>query len=124
LVPWTETIGAGLDRDYPGRLYVIAPVRSGEYPDSTELEGLIGTPASPVLLRLHGAAFGALDANEFLPANTGALLGPSPAPPFRTYRDGTTLSDAANAVIYRGKVADAVVGRTPPMPPIPLTLQN
>jgi len=112
LVPWTETIGAGLDRDYPGRLYVIAPVRSGEYPDSTELEGLIGTPASPVLLRLQGTAFGALDANEFLPANAGALLG-SPAPPFRTYRDGTTLSDVADAVIYRGKVADAVVRPDP-----------
>jgi hypothetical protein len=113
LVPWTETIGAGLDRDYPGRLYVIAPVRSGEYPDSAELEGLIGTPASPVLLRLQGTAFGALDANEFLPANAGALLGPSPAPPFRTYRDRTTLSDAADAVIYRGKVADAVVRPDP-----------
>jgi len=112
LVPWTETIGAGLDRDYPGRLYVIAPVRSGEYPDSAALEGLIGTPASPVLLRLHGTAFGALDANEFLPANAGALLG-SPAPPFRTYRDGTTLSDVADAVIYRGKVADAVVRPDP-----------
>lgn len=113
LVPWTETIGAGLDRDYPSRLYVIAPVRSGEYTDSAELERLIGTPASPVLLRLHGTAFGALDANEFLPANAGALLGPSPAPPFRTYRDGTTLSDVADAVIYRGKVADAVVRPDP-----------
>ena len=112
LVPWTETIGAGLDRDYPGRLYVIAPVRSGEYPDSAKLEELIGTPVSPVLLRLHGTAFGALDANEFLPANAGALLG-SPAPPFRTYRDGTTLSDVADAVIYRGKVADAVVRPDP-----------
>jgi hypothetical protein len=112
LVPWTETIGAGLDRDYPGRLYVIAPVRSGEYPDSAKLEGLIGTPASPVLLRLHGMAFGALDANEFLPANPALLLG-SPAPPFRTYRDGTTLSDVADAVIYRGKVADAVVRPDP-----------
>ncbi len=112
LVPWTETIGAGLDRDYPGRLYVIAPVRSGEYPDSAELERLIGSPASPVLLRLHGTAFGALDANEFLPANAGALLG-SPAPPFRTYREGTTLSDVADAVIYRGKGADAVVRPDP-----------
>jgi hypothetical protein len=112
LVPWTETIGAGLDRDYPGRLYVIAPVRSGEYPDSAELERGIGTPAFPVLLRLHGTAFGALDANEFLPANAGALLG-SPAPPFRTYRDGTRLSDVADAVIYRGKIADAVVRPDP-----------
>jgi hypothetical protein len=112
LVPWTETIGAGLDRDYPGRLYVIAPVRSSEYPDSATLEGLIGTPASPVLLRLHGTAFGALDANEFLPANAGVLLG-APAPPFRTYRDGTTLSDAADAIIYRGKGPDAVVRADP-----------
>lgn len=112
LVPWTETIGARLDRDYPGRLYVIVPVRGGEYPDSAKLEALIGTPPSPVLLRLHGTAFGALDANEFLPANPAALLG-SPAPPFRTYRDGTTLSDAADAIIYRGKVADSVVRPDP-----------
>ncbi len=112
LVPWTETIGAGLDRDYPGRLFVIAPVRSGEYPDSAKLERLIGTPASPVLLRLHGTAFGALDANEFLPANPGALLG-SPPPPFPTYPDGTTLSDVADALIYRGRVADAVVRPDP-----------
>jgi hypothetical protein len=112
LVPWTETIGAGLDRDYPGRLYVIAPVRSGEYPDSAKLEALIGTPRSPVLLRLHGTPFGALDANEFLPANPAALLG-SPASPFHTYRDGTTLSDVADAVIYRGKVADSVVRPDP-----------
>jgi hypothetical protein len=112
LVPWTETIGGGLDRDYPGRLYVIAPIRSGEYPDSAKLEGLIGAPASPVLLRLHGTPFGALDANEFLPANAGAVLG-SPAPPFRTYRDGTTLSDAADAVIYRGKLADGVIRPDP-----------
>jgi len=115
LVPWTETIGAGLDRDYPGRLCVIAPVRSGEYPDSARLESLIGAPASPVLLRLRGTAFGALDANEFLPASAGALLAPpaSPEPPVRTYRDGTTLSDAADAVIYRGKAADAVVRPDP-----------
>src|ERR1044071_980099 len=36
LVPWTETIGAGLDRDYPGRLYVIVPVRSRKYPNSAK----------------------------------------------------------------------------------------
>ena len=112
LVAWTETIGAGLDRDYPGRLYVVAPLRSGEYPDSAKLEALIGTPRSPVLLRLQGTAFGALDANEFLPANPAALLG-SPAPPFPTYRDGTTLSEVADAVIYRGKIADSVVRPDP-----------
>jgi hypothetical protein len=112
LVPWTETIGGGLDRDYPGRLYVIAPMRSGEYPDSAKLEGLIGTHASTVLLRLRGTPFGALDANEFLPANAGALLG-APAPPSRTYRDGTTLSDVADAVIYRGRLADAIVRPDP-----------
>lgn len=90
LVPWTETIGAGLDRDYPGRLYVIAPVRSGEYPDSAKVERLIGVPASPVLLRLHGTAFGALDPNEFLPANAGALLGGSePAVPYVSRWDYT-----------------------------------
>lgn len=112
LVPWTDTIGAGLDRDYPGRLYVIAPVRGGEYPDSAKLEALIGTPPFPVLLRLHGTAFGTLDANEFLPANPAALLG-APERPFRTYRDGTTLSDVADAVIYRGKGADSVVRPDP-----------
>jgi hypothetical protein len=112
LAPWTDTIGARLDQDFPGRLYVIAPLRSGEFPDSANLEELIGIPASPVLLRLHGTAFGALDANEFLPANAGALLG-SPPPRVHTYRDGTTLAEVADAVIYRGKVADAVARPDP-----------
>ena len=112
LAPWTDTIGARLDQDFPGRLYVIAPLRSGEFPDSAKLEGLIGTSASPVLLRLHGTVFGSLDANEFLPANAGALLG-SPPPRVQTYRDGTTLAEVADAVIYRGKAADAVARPDP-----------
>jgi hypothetical protein len=112
LVPWTDTIGGRIDRDFPGRLYVIAPVRSGEYPDTAKLERLIGTPPSPVLLRLHGTVFGSLDANEFLPANAGALLG-APRAPFHSYRDGTTLAEVADAVIYRGKAADAVVRPDP-----------
>jgi hypothetical protein len=112
LAPWSDTIGARLDRDYPGRLYVIAPVRSGEYPDTGKLERLIGMPASPVLLRLPGTAFGTLDANEFITANSAVLLG-APAPPFHFYRDGTTMAEVADAVIYRGKVADAVVRPDP-----------
>lgn len=112
LVPWTDLIGARLEQDFPGCLYVIAPFRSGEFPDSAKLEGFIGTPASPVLLRLHGTAFGALDANEFLPADAGALLGSS-GPRVHSYRDGTTLAEVADAVIYRGKVADAVVRADP-----------
>ena len=111
-VPWIDTIGEHLDRDFPGRLYVIAPVRSGEYPDTAKLERLIGTPASPVLLRLHATVFGSLDPSEFLPANAAALLG-APAPPFHSYRDGTTMAEVADAVIYRGKVADAVVRPDP-----------
>jgi len=112
VVPWTDTIGGRLDRDFPGRLYVIAPIRSGVYPESEKLEESIGKPTSPVLLRLHGTVFGSLDANEFLPANAGALLG---SPPARvpTYRDGTTLAEVADAVIYRGKVADAVARPDP-----------
>jgi hypothetical protein len=43
LVPWTDTIGGRLDRDFPGRLYVIASLRSGEYPVTAKLEELIGT---------------------------------------------------------------------------------
>ena len=31
LAPWTDTIGGRLDQDFPGRLYVIAPLRSGEF---------------------------------------------------------------------------------------------
>jgi hypothetical protein len=112
LVPWTDTIGARLDRDFPGRLYVIAPIRGSEYPDTANLEKLIGMPASPVLLRLHGTAFGTLDANEFITANSAVLLG-APAPPFRFYRDGTTMAEVADAVIYRGKIADAVVRPDP-----------
>ena len=113
LVPWTDLIGERLDRDFPGRLYVIAPVRSGEYPDTTKLEKLIGTPTSPVLLRLHGTAFGSLDANEFLPANAGALLSAPTTPPYPSYRDGTTMAEVADAVIYRGKAADAVARPDP-----------
>ena len=79
LVPWTDPLVQRLDRDFPGRLYVIAPVRSGEYPDTAKLEKLIGTPTSPVLLRLRGTAFGTLDANEFITANSAVLLG-APAP--------------------------------------------
>jgi len=112
LAPWTDTIGARLDQDFPGRLYVIAPLRSGEFPDSAKLEELIGTPASPVMLRLHGTVFGSLDANEFLPANAGALLG-SPPPRVHSYRDGTTLAEAADALIYRGKVADPIARPAP-----------
>jgi hypothetical protein len=112
LAPWTDTIGGRLDHDFPGRLYVIAPLHSGVFPESAKLEGLIGTPASPVLLRLHGTAFGSLDANEFLPANAGAVLG-SPPPRIPTYRDGTTLGEVADAVIYRGKVPDAAARPDP-----------
>jgi hypothetical protein len=112
LVPWTDTIGARLDRDFPGRLYVIAPVRSGEYPDTPKLEELIGRPASPGLLRLHATAFGTLDANEFITANSAVLLG-APAPPFRFYKDGTTMAEVADACIYRGKGADPVARPTP-----------
>ena len=112
LAPWTDTIGARLDQDFPGRLYVIAPIRSGEFPESAKLEGFIGTPPSPVLLRLHETVFGSLDANEFLPANSGALLG-APPPQVHTYRDGTTLGEVADAVIYRGKIADAVARPDP-----------
>ena len=112
LAPWTDTIGGHLDHDFPGRLYVIAPIRSGEFPESRNLEKLIGAPPSPVLLRLHGTAFGSLDANEFLPANSGALLGAPPSQ-VNTYRDGTTLAEVADAVIYRGKVADALAQPDP-----------
>ena len=123
LVPWTDLIGERLDRDFPGRLYVIAPVRSAEYRDTAMLEKLIGTPTSPVLLRLHGTAFGSLDANEFVPANAGALLG-APAPRYPSYRDGTTMAEVADAVIYRGRAADAVARPIPPMPPIQLTQRS
>src|SRR5215471_812702 len=112
LAPWTDTIGARLDRDFPGRLYVIAPVRSGEYPDTAKLERLIGMPASPVLLRLHRTTFGSLVANEFITANSAVLLG-AKAPPFHFYRDGTTMAEVADAVLYRGRVADAVVRPEP-----------
>jgi hypothetical protein len=112
LAPWTDLIGERLDRDFPGRLYVIARVRGAEYPETAKLEKLVGEPASPVLLRLHGTAFGSLDANEFLPANAGALLG-APAPRYPSYRDGTTMAEVADAVIYRGKAADAVAKPDP-----------
>jgi hypothetical protein len=112
LVPWTDTIGARFDRDFPGRLYVIAPVRRGEYPDTARLEKLIGMPASPVLLRLNGTVIGTLDANEFITANSGVLLG-APTPPYHLFRDGTTIAEAADACIYRGRGVDTPVRPDP-----------
>jgi hypothetical protein len=112
LAPWSDTIGARIDHDYPGRLYVIAPVRSGEYPDTGKLEKLAGMPTSPVLLRLHGTVFGTLDANEFITANSAVLMG-APAPPFHFYREGTTMAEVADAVVYRGKAADVVARPDP-----------
>ena len=112
VAPWTDTIGARLDRDFPGRLYVIAPVRGGDYPDTAKLEKLIGMPASPVLLRLRGTAFGTLDANEFITGNSAVLLG-APAPAFRFYRDGTTTAEVADACIYRGTRPDSLVRPDP-----------
>jgi hypothetical protein len=106
LVPWTDTIGGRLDRDFPGRVYVVASLRSGEYPVTAKLEELIGTPASPVLLRLHGTVFGSFDANEFGPANASA-------PNVHSYIDGTTMAQVADAVIYRGRVADRMVQPDP-----------
>jgi len=106
LVPWTDTIGGRLDRDFPGRLYVIASLRSGEYPVTAKLEQLIGEPASPVLLRLHGTVFGSFDANEFGPANTSA-------PNVHSYIDGTTMAQVADAVIYRGRATDRMVRPDP-----------
>jgi hypothetical protein len=93
-------------------VYMSSPRRSGEYPDTGKLEALIGMPPSPVLLRLHGYGFRALDGERIRRQIPQALLG-SPAPPFHTYRDGTTLSDVADTVIYRGKVADLVVRPDP-----------
>jgi hypothetical protein len=112
LAPWTDTIGAKLDLDFPGRIYVIAPVRSGVYPSTSKLEQLIGAPASPVLLRLKGTIFGTLDANEFITANSAVLLG-APDPPYRSYRDGTRLAEVADACIYRGRAQDALVPADP-----------
>jgi len=112
LAPWTDTIGARLDKDFPGRLYVIAPVRSGDYPDTAKLERLIGMPASPVLLRLRGTTFGTLDPNQFITANSAVLLG-APAPAFRFYRDRTPMAEIADACIYRGTRPDNLV---PPDP--------
>ena len=112
LVPWTDTIGAQLDRDFPGRLYVIAPVRRGEYPDTARLEKLIGMPTSPVLLRLNGTVIGTLDAKEFITANSAVLLG-APTPPYHSYRDGTTMAEVADACIYRGRGADTLVRPDP-----------
>jgi hypothetical protein len=107
LAPWTDTIGGQIDRDFPGRLYVIASLRSGEYPVTARLEELIGAPASPVLLRLHGTVFGSFDANEFGPAGTSATPG------VHSYVDGTTLAAVADAVIYRGRVADKMLQPDP-----------
>jgi hypothetical protein len=106
VVPRTDTIGGRLDRDFPGFLYVIAPLRSGEYPVTATLEELIGAPASPVLLRLQGTVFGSFDANEFGPAN-------SAGPKIHPYIDGTTMAQVADAVIYRGRVADRMVQPDP-----------
>ena len=106
VVPWTDTIGGRVERDFPGSLYVIASLRSGEYPVTEKLEELIGTLPSPALLRLRGTVFGAFDANEFGPAN-------SSGPNVHSYIDGTTMAQVADAVIYRGRVADRMVQPDP-----------
>lgn len=104
LVPWTETIGAGLDRDYPGRLYVIAPVRSGEYPDTAKLEALIGAPSSPVLLRLHGTPFRSFGCEQ---VPTGKLRGPpglsGPAVPYVPRRDQAQRCSGCGYLSRKGR---------------------
>ncbi|MGI8742255.1 MAG: hypothetical protein ACR2NN_06725 [Bryobacteraceae bacterium] len=111
-IPLTPTIGWLLDRDFPGRLYVITPIRGALYPDTPKLERLIGRAKLPVLLKLKGTAFGALDPNEFIPAHPSLLLG-APPPPFHPFRDGIGMSDVADACIYRGRVADVLVTPDP-----------
>jgi hypothetical protein len=117
LVPWIDTIGGGLDRDFPGRLYVIASLRSGKYPVTATLQESIGTPASPVLLRLHGIVFGSFDANEFGPANASG-------PNVHSYIDGTTMAQVADAVIYRAGCPTGWFNRILPMRPMQLTRLN
>jgi hypothetical protein len=111
-VPGTDTIGALLDKDFPSRVYVITPLRGGVYPDTPTLEKLIGRQEFPVLLRLKGTVFGTLDANEFIPAHSSLLMGAPPAP-FHTYRDGARMAEVADACIYRGRAADALVRPDP-----------
>ncbi len=107
-VPLIPTIGWLIDKDFPGRLYVVTPSRGGVYPDTSKLESLIGASALPVLLRLKGTAFGALNPNEFIPAHPSILLG-APEPPFHPFPDGIGMADVADALIYRGRTVDALV---------------
>jgi hypothetical protein len=107
-IPLIPTIGWLIDKQFPGRLYVVTPSRGGVYRDTLKLEGLIGTSALPVLLRLKGTAFGVLNPNEFIPANPSILLG-APEPPFHPFRDGIGMADVADALIYRGRTVDAIV---------------
>jgi hypothetical protein len=106
-----ETIGSVLDKDFPDRLFVITPVRGGVDADTRNIEKLIGTRELPVLLRLKGSVFGALDANQFVP-DPGLLLG-APPTPFRRYRDGATMAEVADACIYSGHAADVLVRPDP-----------
>src|SRR5439155_14416090 len=81
-------------------------------PDTARLEKLIGMPTSPVLLRLNGTVIGALDAKEFITANSAVLLG-APTPQYHSYRDGTTMAEVADACIYRGRGAHTLVRPDP-----------
>ncbi len=64
-----------LGTEFPGRLYVVTPIRGGEYPDTPRMGQLIGNAKPPVLLKLKGTAFGVLGPNEFVPANSSLLQG-------------------------------------------------
>ena len=111
-VPLTPTIGGLIDSEFPDRLYVVTPIRGAEYPETARLEQLIGKVKLPVLLRLKGTPFGALDPNEFVPANASILLG-APAPPFHPFRDGLSMVGVADAIIYRGRSPDAMLEPDP-----------
>jgi hypothetical protein len=111
-VPLTPTIGSMIDSEFPGRLYVVTPIRGAEYADSSRIEALIGNVKLPVLLRLKGTQFGALDPNELIPANSSLLQG-APAPPFHAFRDGLSMANIVDACIYRGRSPDATLEPDP-----------
>jgi hypothetical protein len=111
-VPLAPTIGGHIDSEFPGRLYVVTPIRSAVYPHTARLEQLIGSVKLPVLLQLRGTEFGALDPNEFIPAHASMLTG-APAPPFHPFRDGLTMASVADACIYRGRSPDLTLKPDP-----------
>jgi hypothetical protein len=105
VVPTPPNLAALMDKDFPGRLYVVTPIAGGVYRETAKLEALIQNVGRPVLLPLKRTIFGSLEANEF-------LAGPLHIP-FPLFPVGLGIGEVADACVYRGQIADKRVAPDP-----------